>query len=99
MPVLAVKSFDSSTSAFAGSHAAQHSVNCFCCACAPPLISAAAMKALAAMATLLLFKLILGLLFENNRGHRRDIGGARLVPASTWGHRPYRQRAGLGLEC
>src|SRR3981189_2797108 len=32
--VLAVKSFDSSTSALAGSHAAQHSVMVFPCACA-----------------------------------------------------------------
>src|SRR2546428_11472488 len=34
MPVLAVKSLDSSTRAFAGSHAAQQRVNCFDCACA-----------------------------------------------------------------
>src|ERR1700681_984901 len=34
VPVFAVKSLDSSTKAFAGSHAAQHSVNCFDCACA-----------------------------------------------------------------
>src|SRR3954453_8203890 len=34
IPVLAVKSFDSSTSAFAGSHAAQHSVMVLPCACA-----------------------------------------------------------------
>src|SRR5438552_111725 len=33
-PVLAVKSFDSSTSALAGSHAAQHSVIVLPCACA-----------------------------------------------------------------
>src|SRR4051794_31976166 len=33
-PVLAVKSFDSSTSALAGSHAAQHSVMVLPCACA-----------------------------------------------------------------
>src|ERR1051325_3839955 len=34
MPVLVVKSFDSSTSALAGSHAAQHSVIVLPCACA-----------------------------------------------------------------
>ena len=34
MPVFAVKSLDSSTRAFAGSHAAQQRVNCFDCACA-----------------------------------------------------------------
>src|SRR5437763_11884940 len=34
IPVLAVKSFDSSTSALAGSHAAQHSVMVLPCACA-----------------------------------------------------------------
>src|SRR6266702_3127757 len=34
IPVLAVKSFDSSTSALAGSHAAQHSVIVLPCACA-----------------------------------------------------------------
>src|SRR6185369_3854818 len=67
MPVLAVKSFDSSTSALAGSQAAQHSVNCFCCACALPLISTAIANALAAMATLLLLKLILGLQFDELR--------------------------------
>src|SRR5438105_4088292 len=34
MPVLAVKSLESSTSALAGSHAAQQRVSCFDCACA-----------------------------------------------------------------
>src|ERR1700675_258834 len=34
IPVLVVKSFDSSTSALAGSHAAQHSVMVLPCACA-----------------------------------------------------------------
>src|SRR4249919_2375967 len=34
IPLLAVKSFDSSTSALAGSHAAQHSVIVLPCACA-----------------------------------------------------------------
>src|SRR5882757_10567521 len=34
IPVLAVKSFDNSTSALAGSHAAQHSVMVLPCACA-----------------------------------------------------------------
>ena len=34
MPVLAVKSLDSSTSALAGSHAAQQSVSVLVCACA-----------------------------------------------------------------
>src|SRR6266702_1397118 len=34
MPVLAVKSFESSISALAGSHAAQHSVMVLPCACA-----------------------------------------------------------------
>src|SRR5436190_23223824 len=34
IPVLAVKSFDNSTSALAGSHAAQHSVIVLPCACA-----------------------------------------------------------------
>src|SRR5258708_15450078 len=46
MPVLAVKSFDSSTRALAGSHAAQHSVMVLPCACAgvvaAPVPSAAA---------------------------------------------------------
>src|SRR6202022_4834484 len=46
IPVLAVKSFDSSTSALAGSHAAQHSVMVLPCACAggvaAPIPSAAA---------------------------------------------------------
>jgi hypothetical protein len=46
IPVLAVKSFDSSTSALAGSHAAQHSVIVLPCACAgvvaAPMPSAAA---------------------------------------------------------
>src|ERR1700704_2405358 len=46
IPVLAVKSFDSSTSALAGSHAAQHSVMVLPCACAgvvaPPMPSATA---------------------------------------------------------
>ena len=36
MPVWAVKSFDSSTSALAGSQAAQHSVSCLVWACAAP---------------------------------------------------------------
>ena len=34
MPVFVVKSFDSSTRALAGSHAAQHSVIVLVCACA-----------------------------------------------------------------
>src|SRR5574341_2559754 len=72
MPVLAVKSFDSSTSALAGSQAAQHSVSYFCCACAPPLISAAAANAVAA--TALLLKLILGLLVDMNCGHSPRVG-------------------------
>jgi hypothetical protein len=38
-PVLAVKSFDSSTRAFAGSQAAQHSVMVLSCACAALLPS------------------------------------------------------------
>src|SRR3984957_20958568 len=46
MPVLAVKSFDSSTNALAGSQAAQHSVIVLSCACAgvvaAPMLSAAA---------------------------------------------------------
>src|SRR5947199_10071363 len=46
IPVLAVKAFDSSTSALAGSHAAQHSVMVLACACAGvvavPIPSAAA---------------------------------------------------------
>src|ERR1700757_3282165 len=36
MPLLAVKSFDSSTNAFAGSQAAQHNVNCLVWAAASP---------------------------------------------------------------
>src|SRR4029434_9884123 len=69
MPVLAVKSLDNSTSALAGSQAAQHSVSVFCCACAPPLASAAAANAPAAMATLLMLNLI-GLSCQGmNRGH------------------------------
>src|SRR5262245_60351317 len=58
MPVLAVKSLDSSTSALAGSQAAQHSVNVFCCAFAPRLVNAVAANTLAASATLLFRKLM-----------------------------------------
>src|SRR5262245_51342809 len=38
IPDLAVKSFDNSARAFAGSHAAQHSVSCLSWACALPMV-------------------------------------------------------------
>ena len=47
-PVWAVKSFDSSTSALAGSQAAQHSVSCLVWACAAPDASASAASIAAA---------------------------------------------------
>jgi hypothetical protein len=43
-PVWAVKSFDSSTSALAGSQAAQHSVSCLVWACAAPEASVSAAR-------------------------------------------------------
>src|SRR5579863_5761847 len=50
MPVLAVKSLPSSTSAFAGSQAAQHRVSDF--ACAPPVGAAARRPAATALANM-----------------------------------------------
>src|SRR5215469_4956335 len=47
MPVLAVKSLPSSTSALAGSHAAQHKVNCLAAAGAGPARHDATMTAVA----------------------------------------------------
>src|SRR5208282_5887203 len=48
MPVLAVKSLDSSTKALAGSQAAQQSVSCLVCATAEPAIPIPRMTATAA---------------------------------------------------
>jgi hypothetical protein len=55
IPVFAVKSFDSSTSALAGSHAAQHSVIVLVCACAADAKASIAHTAIALAAAMSLF--------------------------------------------
>src|SRR6476620_3264133 len=68
IPVLAVKSFDSSTSALAGSHAAQHSVLVLPCACAgvviAPMPTAAARAPPAAKSAFMLLFMRISLHFE-----------------------------------
>src|ERR1700716_4042702 len=67
IPVLVVKSLESSTSAFAGSHTAQQRVSCFDCACADGarvrVITAAASPAIRATSFSMTAPLGLGLLY------------------------------------
>src|SRR4051794_40246599 len=79
MPLLAVKSFDSSTSALAGSHAAQHRVMVLPCACAG--VADAAMPSAAAIphaADMNLAVYFMCAFPPNRAGHRH---GAAFLPA------------------
>src|SRR5260370_10575051 len=93
VPVLAVKSLESSTKAFAGSQAAQHSVNCFDCACAAEGAKASITTANGALIRAIRFFMIRppGFVFtelnsEKDQGAQREVVVVGAVAGLALGH-------------